>query len=536
MTFDRHHTEYLSGASCPSIQKPNTRVASCEQERFCSLSHHISRRICTVDQKLFTAPAFVALLAAGACGGQVHDGTASGGANEPGSGGTEPGPDTGGASTGGAAAEGSGGADTAGSGGGGEPGSGGEGPALPLGCVPLQLQADGTYAAEVTIDEEDPVEFFTSWGSHSERVCGYFENSDRIRVTAVPGSAPSLINFVLDVGAETIFSDEREVQIERLVERSDLPLRAPVLEQIVVGGIRGALDLGNIRVIVEVLERFCEPESQLLYGDSGYRDDRAAEGFFGHYVAHASPGAELCSPPLSGQSACVAGHAPEGEFLSVVTYLAQEQGGQPALWTPGEEFVGVAYDRSKGIKVGLTDGERIWWDRRSKATPWNEALWADFQSDDGIVYAREPLLAMIQRPSETSSSGKVSFCARPLAPVLAAGSRPDCQWLQPGENVITIFGANQASGLMCFFAEQAQTLHMEFWGGPEIFYFDHMGPESSYFGPVVNHYGGMFSEWSPRHYFDIEVQPGPNGFVVSDFRSQLQYDDEVLLNLSITTP
>lgn len=402
---------------------------------------------------------------------------------------------------------------------------------MPLGCVPLQLQADGAFTAEVTIDDEDPLEFFTSWGSHSEQVCGYFENSDRIRLTAVPGSAPSLINFVLKVGAETIFSDEQNVQIERVIEDTDLALGAPVLQRIVVGGIRGALDLGKVRVNVEVLERFCEPESPVRYGHDGYRDDRAADGFFGHYFALASPGAELCSPPLSGQSACVAGRAQAGELLSVVTYLAQEQGGEPALWTPGEEFVGVAYDRSKGIRVGLSDGETVWWDRRSSASPWNEALWADFQSDDGTVYAREPLVSIVQSQSQPPSSGRVSFCARPVAPVFAAGSRPDCQWLEPGENVITIFGANQASGLMCFHAEQAQTLHLEFWGGPEIFYFDHMGPDSSYFGPIVNHYSGMFSYSNPRHYFDIEVPPGPNGFVVADFRKQLQYDSEVFLNI-----
>src|SRR5690606_28800759 len=108
---------------------------------------------------------------------------------------------------------------------------------------------------------------------------------------------------------------------------------------------------------------------------------------------------------------------------------------------------GVAYDRSKGVRVGLTDGETTWWDRRSSATPWNEAHWADFQSDDGTVYSREPLLSLIQVPSQPSSSDRVSFCARPVAPVLAAGSRPDCQWLSPGTNRITIFGANQAAGL-----------------------------------------------------------------------------------------
>ncbi len=477
-------------------------------------------------------------LAGVACGGAHTDGDGAGGTPTGGSSGG--GEATGGESSGGSGAAPGGGGDASSGG-----SAGGGGPSIPEGCIPLIEQPDGSYVADARIEETDPLVFFdyqqhpdgvVEMGSHTERFCGIFENYDRLEATALPGPAPAIRNIILKGGPSNFGFTAPAAYARVNVElETDAPLGAPIVHEFQVGGIRSIFDLGNVRLVVKVVDRLCDydPAEAPVYGEDGYIDARESHGFYGSYFPRGTEGVRLCDTEFRGETACISGLTGGPGALEVVQHVAQQRGGEPQLWTPPPEYVGIGFEQQAGGPMGITDGETIWWADKSGNASYTQFLWNEFKTSAGVVYAREPITSVVQR---SVAVGRVTFCALTTEPVLAAGARPDCQMLVPGENHLLLYGDRYSAGLACLTAEEGQLLTFQFIQAVPEFGVSHLGPESSYFGPSIAGFHGEFSEADPTPTATFTAVAGLNAFRIASHLPNTQDNTPVILNFTITDP
>lgn len=474
-----------------------------------------------------------------ACGGQHTDGDSSaGGSIQTGGAEASGGGPAGGASTGGEPASG-------GAAAGGAQATGG-GPALPEGCIPLVEQPDGTFMADARLEQTDelvvydygplPEPGFVEQGSYTERFCGVFQNYDRLEATALPGPAPSPLHIVIQSGpGRPYFTGQTPYARLELDLSTDAPLGSPVVQEFMVGGIRNIQDLGNVRLIVKVVDRVCDYDQTVapVYGQDGYVDARGEQwGLYGSYFPRGGPNSQLCADEFVGDTACAIGLIDGESWGEVVQYIAQEKGEEPQLWTPPREYVGFEYAEEVGELLGISDGETTWW---VKERGWrdDEIHWSDFETAEGAVYAREPILSVIQR---FPGRGRTTYCALPIDPLFAAGARPDCQQLVPGENRLTLYADRYSAALACYEADEGQVLTLQVLQAVPSFGISHLGPESSY---RRNGLGGVlfeFSDATPTPTVSFTAPAGLNAFLISSQFPNTHENTPLVLNFTVSDP